>query len=433
MDPEFYVEKPNKLIALTIATLNAGISIGIAASLAGSLIALHARGGPGDLATTKPCPNSEYGILAFCIAAAILGTSYISAAVVRRAKPIHAELMRNNPRAGGSFGPERIVGFIMDVAGAPYVEAASLAFDAFKAKWSPSVREVVHWLLKGEPRPQVGKMLLMQGPAGGETQRRALLGYFSELWSFDVIERVARNATLDGGRVTISCWRDDREIVRVDEFAALRSKAKVIVNGWGPRDVERQLQKALTFERQQARIVEIGRPEVVKTRRVYYRSPLKFNLGIALVRNDLPSKGFTCIACGESTEHGAYLRLLAHVAWLPGDPRIKCAWRRCEKQEECGTPLVRMVWRREMLDQLSRQKIRSSDDDAVSASPLLAVGTQVEVTNCQHQGQWSGIVDDVNAEARSYAIIYDDDHYESDVEAERVREEYAASPAHELV
>lgn len=33
MDPEFYVEKPNKLIALTIATLNAGISIGIAASL----------------------------------------------------------------------------------------------------------------------------------------------------------------------------------------------------------------------------------------------------------------------------------------------------------------------------------------------------------------------------------------------------------------
>ena len=268
MDPEFYVEKPNKLIALTIATLNAGISIGIAASLAGSLIALHARGGPGDLATTKPCPNSEYGILAFCIAAAILGTSYISAAVVRRAKPIHAELMRINPRAGGSFGPERIVGFIMDVAGAPYVEAASLAFDAFKAKWSPSVREVVHWLLKGEPRPQVGKMLLMQGPAGGETQRRALLGYFSELWSFDVIERVARNATLDGGRVTISCWRDDREIVRVDEFAALRSKAKVIVNGWGPRDVERQLQKALTFERQQVRIVEINRPEVV-VRRVW--------------------------------------------------------------------------------------------------------------------------------------------------------------------
>lgn len=166
--------------------------------------------------------------------------------------------MRINPRAGGSFGPERIVGFIMDVAGAPYVEAASLAFDAFKAKWSPSVREVVHWLLKGEPRPQVGKMLLMQGPAGGETQRRALLGYFSELWSFDVIERVARNATLDGGRVTISCWRDDREIVRVDEFAALRSKAKVIVNGWGPRDVERQLQKALTFERQQVRIGEIN-------------------------------------------------------------------------------------------------------------------------------------------------------------------------------
>ena len=75
----------------------------------------------------------------------------------------------------------------------------------------------------------------------------------------------------------------------------------------------------------------------------------------------------------------------------------------------------------------------SSDDEAVAASPLLAVGTQVEVTNCQHQGQWSGIVDDVNAEARSYAIIYDDDHYESDVEAERVREEYAASPTHELV
>ena len=159
MDPEFYVEKPNKLIALTIATLNASISIVIAASLAGSLIALHARGGPGDLATTKPCPNSEYGILAFCIAAAILGTSYISAAVVRRAKPIHAELMRNNPRAGGSFGPERIVGFIMDVAGAPYVEAASLAFDAFKAKWSPSVREVVHWLLKGEPPWSVRRYL----------------------------------------------------------------------------------------------------------------------------------------------------------------------------------------------------------------------------------------------------------------------------------
>ena len=57
MDPEFYVEKPNKLIELTIATLNAGISIGIAASLAGSLIALHARGGPGDLATKKPCPT----------------------------------------------------------------------------------------------------------------------------------------------------------------------------------------------------------------------------------------------------------------------------------------------------------------------------------------------------------------------------------------
>ena len=64
-----------------------------------------------------------------------------------------------------------------------------------------------------------------------------------------------------------------------------------------------------------------------------------------------------------------------------------------------------------------------------TATPLLAVGAQVEVTNCQHQGQWSGIVDDVNAEARSYAIKYDDDHYESDVEAERVREEYAASPA----
>lgn len=82
---QFTPEEPNKLIALTIATLNAtgSISIVIAASLAGSLIALHARGGPGDLATKKPCPNSEYGILAFCIAAAILGTSesYISAEV----------------------------------------------------------------------------------------------------------------------------------------------------------------------------------------------------------------------------------------------------------------------------------------------------------------------------------------------------------------
>ena len=114
---QFTPGEPNKLIALTIATLNASISIGIAAGLAGSLIALHARGGPGDLATKKPCPNSEYGILAFCIAAAILGTSYISAAVVRRAKPIHAELMRNNPRAGGSFSRERIAGFIKDVAG----------------------------------------------------------------------------------------------------------------------------------------------------------------------------------------------------------------------------------------------------------------------------------------------------------------------------
>ena len=84
---------------------------------------------------------------------------------------------------------------------------------------------------------------------------------------------------------------------------------------------------------------------------------------------------------------------------------------------------MRKVWRSEMLAKLTRQKIRSSDDDAVAALPLLAVGTAVEVTNCQGQGQWSGIVDDVNAEARSYAIIYDDDHYESDVEAERVREE----------
>ena len=71
----------------------------------------------------------------------------------------------------------------------------------------------------------------------------------------------------------------------------------------------------------------------------------------------------------------------------------------------------------------------ASDNEAVAASPLLAVGTQVEVTNCQGEGQWSGIVVEVNAEARSYAIKYDDDHYESDVEAERVREEYAASPA----
>ena len=80
---QFTPEEPNKLIALTIATLNASISIVIAASLAGSLIALHARGGPGDLATKKPCPNSDYGILALCIAAAILGTSesYISAEV----------------------------------------------------------------------------------------------------------------------------------------------------------------------------------------------------------------------------------------------------------------------------------------------------------------------------------------------------------------
>ena len=65
----------------------------------------------------------------------------------------------------------------------------------------------------------------------------------------------------------------------------------------------------------------------------------------------------------------------------------------------------------------------SSDDDAVAALPLLAIGTQVEVTNCQGQGQFSGIVVDVNAEARSYAIKYDDDNYESDVDAGRVREE----------
>ena len=80
---QFTPGEPNKLIALTIATLNASISIVIAASLAGSLIALHARGGPGDLATKKPCPNSDYGILALCIAAAIHGTSesYISAEV----------------------------------------------------------------------------------------------------------------------------------------------------------------------------------------------------------------------------------------------------------------------------------------------------------------------------------------------------------------
>ena len=58
----------------------------------------------------------------------------------------------------------------------------------------------------------------------------------------------------------------------------------------------------------------------------------------------------------------------------------------------------------------------------VALSCAMAV-LRVEVTNCQHQGQWSGIVDDVNAEARSYAIKYDDDHYESDVEAERVRED----------
>ena len=347
---QFTPGEPNKLIALTIATLNASISIGIAAGLAGSLIALHARGGPGDLATKKPCPNSEYGILAFCIAAAILGTSYISAAVVRRAKPIHAELMRNNPRAGGSFSPQRIAGFIKDVAGAPYVELASFAFDAFKAKWPGCVREVVHWLLKGEPRPQVGKMLLMQGPAGGETQRRALLGYFSDLWSFDSIKRVARNATLDGGRVTISCWRDDREIVRVDEFAALRSKAVVLVNEWGPEDIEREVQKALVFERQQARIVQIDRPEVVLNRRVYdSRPPLKFKLDMALVRNDIPSDGVTCIACGDCSQQNTYLHFLSHVAWLPGDPRFNRRWRRCEKQEKCGTVLMRKVWRSEML------------------------------------------------------------------------------------
>ena len=260
----FYVEPAELIAARTISTLY-GVASDYARDLAASVHAVHVRGGAGDAATKFPCPNHELGGIAMSISAAKLGASYISEDVIRDAEPIHKALMEHNSSACWSFDCERVRGFIEAVAGPEHVETASAIFETMKQAWSEVEREMFQWLLKREPRPQVAKMLLSQ--FAGE-QMIALLGRFASLWSPAVIRKKASKAELDYGRDAKSHWRGDVEIVCGGDFNALVSRAKVHVNGWGPLDVQRELEKARRFEETQARIAEIDKPQVILSRYV---------------------------------------------------------------------------------------------------------------------------------------------------------------------
>jgi len=94
----------------------------------------------------------------------------------------------------------------------------------------------------------------------------------------------------------------------------------------------------------------------------------------ALTRNTITEngvtkkgRGVTCKACGESTQktdHGAWL---AHVSALAKDPGG--GWAICKKQEDCGTPEARVLWRDAFLKikESAKEKRRSGSTGAPPA------------------------------------------------------------------
>ena len=246
---------------------------------------MHVRGGAGDAATKNPCPNHALGGVALSISAAERGAAFFSEDVIRGAEPIHEALMEHvNSRACFSFSRERVRSFIAAVAGPEHVETASAIFETMQNSWSEVDIELFQWLLKREPRPQVAKMLMSQF-AGEELI--ALLCRFASLWSPALIRKKASGAELDYGRDAKSHWRGDVEIVCGGDYDALVLRAKVHVNGWGPQDVQRELAKAHRFELTQARIAEIGKPQIC---RYPPRSsaPLPMIAVTALISADVP-------------------------------------------------------------------------------------------------------------------------------------------------
>ena len=263
----FYVESAPVVAERTIRTLYDDVaSDEEARGLAGSLRAVHARGAAGDAATKNPCPNHALGGVALATSAAIRGAAFFSEDVIRGAEPIHKALMEHvKSSACFSFSLERVRGFIQAVAGPQHVETASAIFETMQNAWSEVDLEMFQWLLKREPRPQVAKMLMSQ--FAGTLEMIALLCRFASLWSEALIRKKASGAELDYGSDAKSYWKDDGvEVVRGSDYDALVLGAKDHVDGWGPQDVQRELAKAHRLGLTQARIEEIGKPQIYRYR-----------------------------------------------------------------------------------------------------------------------------------------------------------------------
>ena len=281
----FYVESAPVVAERTIRTLYDDVtSDEEARDLTGSLRAMHVRGGAGDAATKNPCPNHKLGGVALATSAAIRGAAFFSEDVITGAEPIHKALMEHvNSRACFSFSRERVRSFIAAVAGPEHVETASAIFETMQNSWSEVDIELFQWLLKREPRPQVAKMLMSQ--FASSLEMIALLCRFASLWSAALIRKKASGAELDDGRDAKSHWRGEVEIVCRRDYDDLVSSAKDHVSGWGQQDVQRELAKAHRFELTQARIAEIGKPEIYRS---HSSSLLPMTAVAALIRDDVP-------------------------------------------------------------------------------------------------------------------------------------------------
>ena len=388
MDPD---SAQNTLVIILI-TLVHTLAIPRALAAVEALTSLHARGHTRGEATTWECPNVKHGNVALSCAMAVRRVEVVTADVVKLAKHYHTLILRNWSNACWYRDPNLAYRIIHEVVGTADCDAAKRIFDSFDERYTLLEQETIHWALAGKPRGQVGTMIVREAAIGGQEWASELYSTLNELlgWSEAEIKRAAAGAKL----TYADSLKMDRIVQKKPTLVALRA----VKHRWNEMDDERQRKaqavRALTLKRIgeiNGSLRERGEPLVDESRK---RPKFPDTAEVKFIETNPKRRGTA-----------SYLRYEAY----------KDATTVKEFLEKGG--------KREDLWHDEKKGYCTLGGAVPTATPLLAVGAQVEVTNCQGEGQWSGIVVEVNAEARSYAITYDDDNYESDVDAGRVRED----------
>ena len=178
---------------------------------------------------------------------AVLGKTFVDAAVINQAKLFHIYILETYPNACWYNDPCLFYDIILDVVGLDYSSEAELIFKGFEQNFSQVQFEAIHWGLANRPRPQVALMCVREAAIGGPVWAAELFKCLNDLlgWSQLEIETAAAGAELN--------YADRRELDSFVQKKPTLVALRAVKRRWNEMDDERQRKaqalRTLTLER----------------------------------------------------------------------------------------------------------------------------------------------------------------------------------------